>query len=167
MCHVCFKVFLPNFWAKWSFWNLVHVYSTVQTSWHTAVDSQASLVLKHQSNMANTTNELIFMTMWMCEQEEVGRQLTFMCWGGHNSFYKRLRTGPKSSRKGNYENYYNEETDHGNNLTICNNLIKSPPGGLVVRILGFHCQDSGSIPGQGPKILKSHMAECRGQRWGS
>lgn len=68
-----FFSFLPNFSAKWSSWKLVHVYSTLQISWHTAVDSQASLksmVLKHQSNMANTMNELIWMTVWVCVCKE-------------------------------------------------------------------------------------------------
>ena len=55
------------------------------------------------------------MIMWMREQEEVGKQLTFMCWGGHDSFYRNWELAQKSSRKGNYENYYNKEADHGNN----------------------------------------------------
>ena len=35
------------------------------------------------------------------------------------------------------------------------------PGGLVVRIPGFHCRDLGSIPGQGTEIVQ---AARRGQK---
>ena len=35
------------------------------------------------------------------------------------------------------------------------------PGGLVVRILGFHCHSASSIPGQGTEIPQA--AQCRGK----
>ena len=41
------------------------------------------------------------------------------------------------------------------------------PGGLVVRILGFHCHGPGSIPGQGTEIptsrAKTPRFHCRGR----
>ena len=42
-----------------------------------------------------------------------------------------------------------------------NNKKQTNPGGLVVRIPGFHCHGPGSIPGQGTEIL--HAAQ-RSQR---
>ena len=35
------------------------------------------------------------------------------------------------------------------------------PGGLVVRILGFHRHGLGSVPGQGTKIPTSHSAQTK------
>ena len=38
-------------------------------------------------------------------------------------------------------------------------MLRAFPGGLVVRILGFHCCGPGSIPGRGTEILQSHVAK--------
>ena len=35
----------------------------------------------------------------------------------------------------------------------CNNNMWDFPGGLVIRILGFHCLGPGSVPGQGTEIF--------------
>ena len=37
----------------------------------------------------------------------------------------------------------------------CSNNMWEFPGGLVVRILGFHCLGPGFIPGQGNEILQA------------
>ena len=33
--------------------------------------------------------------------------------------------------------------------------IRESPGGLVVRVLGFHCRGPGSIPGLGSEMLQA------------
>ena len=46
--------------------------------------------------------------------------------------------------------------------------ITELPGGLVVRILGFHCHDSGSIPGRGidiPQAKKNEECESQNREW--
>ena len=44
-------------------------------------------------------------------------------------------------------------TDNLSNRPRSSTLLEFP-GGLMVRILSFHCCDLGSVPGQGTKIHK-------------
>ena len=42
--------------------------------------------------------------------------------------------------------------------------LREFPGGLVVRILGFHCHGSGSVPGQGTEIPQAAWHDQKKRR---